>query len=159
MNTEIIKAIKKLCVDEQDLWETDAPVTDGTEDICEGRAEFAIQILRLIRKLEATTPASDNHYTQGLGPLDGAKKMTMKEMPSAVQLQWSGTHAYKNDGGADFDADMVKEEAKFGPGKQYSFDSPEWKAVVQANNARNEESATKNSTWAPGAIDRMNPDA
>ena len=93
MNTEIIKAIKKLCVDEQDLWETDAPVTDGTEDICEGRAEFAIQILRLIRKLEATTPTSDNHYTQGLGPLDGSKKMTMKEMPSAVQLQWTGTHA------------------------------------------------------------------
>jgi len=40
-----------------------------------------------------------NNYTKGPGPLDGSKqfrkekKMTMKEMPSAVQLQWTGTHA------------------------------------------------------------------
>ena len=42
---DIIEAIKIMCIEEQEIWETDAPVTDGTEQICEGRAEFAGQIL------------------------------------------------------------------------------------------------------------------
>jgi hypothetical protein len=88
---DIIEAIRKACIEEQEIWQTDAPVTDGTEDICEGRAEFAGQILRLIKRLD-TTP---DGYTKGPGPLDGSGKLTMKEMPSAVQLQWTGTHAYK----------------------------------------------------------------
>ena len=139
---KLVEEIKNACIEEQEIWETDAPVTDGTEDINEGRAEFAGQILRLIKKASEPSPVGKDGYTIGPGPLDGSKKMTMKEMPSAVQLQWTGTHAYKNK-------------------KKYGFDSPEWKNVVEANNARNEESASglSGGKWAPGAIDRSDPDA
>lgn len=88
---DIIEAIKVMCIEEQELWETDAPVTDGTEQICEGRAEFAGQILRLIKQ--------------------------MKDMEA--------------------DSDELRRKA------------------VAATAARTEESATKNSQWAPGALDRL----
>jgi hypothetical protein len=88
---DIVEAIKKACIEEQETWETDAPVTDGTEDICEGRAEFAGQVLRLIKRLEA------------------------KEV----------------------DSDELRKKA------------------IAATAARTEESATKNSQWAPGALDRL----
>ena len=73
---DIIEAIKIMCIEEQEIWETDAPVTDGTEQICEGRAEFAGQILRLIKQMnhmEELNTTSDG-YTKGPGPLDGTKK-------------------------------------------------------------------------------------
>ena len=50
--TDKIEAIKTACLEEIEIWETDAPVTDGTEKICEGRAEFAHQILRLLKRME-----------------------------------------------------------------------------------------------------------
>jgi hypothetical protein len=71
---EIIEAIKVACIDEQEIWETDAPVSDGTEGICEGRAEFAGQILRLIKLMERLEDTTSDGYTKGPGPLDGTKK-------------------------------------------------------------------------------------
>ena len=73
---DIVEAIKVMCIEEQELWETDAPVTDGTEQICEGRAEFAGQVLRLMnqmKKMEKLNTTSEG-YTKGPGPLDGTKK-------------------------------------------------------------------------------------
>lgn len=79
---DIIEAIRKACIEEQEIWQTDAPVTDGTEDICEGRAEFAGQILRLIKRLD-TTP---DGYTKGPGPLDGTKKtLQQKAIEASVR--------------------------------------------------------------------------
>ena len=73
---DIVEAIKVMCIEEQELWDTDAPVTDGTEQICEGRAEFAGQVLRLMnqmKKMKKLNTTSEG-YTKGPGPLDGTKK-------------------------------------------------------------------------------------
>ena len=43
---------------------------------------------------------------------------------------------------------------KFRKPKDYSPGSPDSINMYKANNARNEESATKNSNWAPGALKR-----
>jgi hypothetical protein len=43
---------------------------------------------------------------------------------------------------------------KFRKPKDYSPGSADSINMYKANNARNEESATKNSTWAPGALKR-----
>lgn len=91
---KILHSVVELCTDEIEIWETDNPVQDGTEQICEGRAEFAHQILRIIRRLEAEVP-----------------------------------------------------ERK----KDYGFDSPEYKAVLQANARRTEISNDVNSAWHPDA--------
>jgi len=96
---EIIEAVKMTCLEEIEILEEGVEVTDGTEQLNEGRAEMSVGILRLINKVEASSK------------------------------------------------------------KNYGFDSPEWKKMIKANEARTEESATKNSAWAPGAIDRIEPDA
>ena len=94
MDDEILKLVKECCLSEIEINnDDDLQVTDGTEDINEGRAEFAVQILRLIA------------------------------MEQEANSKW-GTN------------------------------SLEYKAMMAANNARTEESATKNSNWAPGALGR-----
>ena len=89
---EILHSIVELCTDEIEVWETDNPVQDGTEQICEGRAEFAHQILRTVRRLEGTPTK-----------------------------------------------------------KTWSTDSPEYKAMMQANARRTEAAMEHNSEWYPDA--------
>jgi hypothetical protein len=48
----IIDAIKKCCKEEVDFLEKDLTITDGTEQIFEGRQEFAGQILKIIARLK-----------------------------------------------------------------------------------------------------------
>ena len=43
---------------------------------------------------------------------------------------------------------------KFSKPKDYSKGSPDMKTLLEANEARTEESATMNSQWAPGALKR-----
>ena len=38
--------------------------------------------------------------------------------------------------------------------KDHTTGSKDYKKMLKANNARNEESATLNSTWSPGALKR-----
>lgn len=76
---KLVEAIKNACIKEQEIWYDDVPVTDGTEDINEGRAEFAGQILRLIRQFD-TTPEG---YTKGPGPLDGTEKTLQQKATEA----------------------------------------------------------------------------
>ena len=71
--TDKIEAIKTACLEEIEIWETDAPVTDGTEKICEGRAEFAHQILRLLKRIEKDSKNDE-------------KVRTIEEMSSS--LRW-----------------------------------------------------------------------
>lgn len=39
--------------------------------------------------------------------------------------------------------------------KDYTPGSDDYNRMLASNSARNEESATKNSTWAPGALNRL----
>ena len=94
MTEKILEAIKKTCKEEMAIFDEDVEVTDGTEQINEGRAEFAFQIIRLITRLE----------------------------------------------------DAIPERRK-----DYGFDSPEYKAVLEANARRTEISNDVNSAWHPDA--------
>jgi len=94
MTEEILEAIKKTCKEEMAIFDEDVEVTDGTEQINEGRAEFAFQIIRLITRLE----------------------------------------------------DAIPERRK-----DYGFDSPEFKKVLEANARRTEAAMEHNSEWYPDA--------
>ena len=94
MTEKILEAIKKTCKEEMAIFDEDVEVTDGTEQINEGRAEFAFQIIRLITRLE----------------------------------------------------DAVPERRK-----DYGFDSPEFKKVLEANARRTEAAMEHNSEWYPDA--------
>jgi len=94
MTEQILEAIKKTCKEEMAIFDEDVEVTDGTEQINEGRAEFAFQIIRLITRLE----------------------------------------------------DAVPERRK-----DYGFDSPEFKKVLEANARRTEAAMEHNSAWHPDA--------
>ena len=94
MTEEILEAIKKTCKEEMAIFDEDVEVTDGTEQINEGRAEFAFQIIRLIARLE----------------------------------------------------DAIPERRK-----DYGFDSPEFKKVLEANARRTEAAMEHNSEWYPDA--------
>lgn len=39
--------------------------------------------------------------------------------------------------------------------KDFTLGSDDYKRMLASNSARNEESATKNSNWAPGALKRL----
>ena len=94
MTEQILEAIKKTCKEEMAIFDEDVEVTDGTEQINEGRAEFAFQIIRLITRLE----------------------------------------------------DAIPERRK-----DYGFDSPEFKKVLEANARRTEAAMEHNSEWYPDA--------
>jgi len=94
MTEKILEAIKKTCKEEMAIFDEDVEVTDGTEQINEGRAEFAFQIIRLIARLE----------------------------------------------------DAIPERRK-----DYGFDSPEFKKVLEANARRTEAAMEHNSEWYPDA--------
>jgi hypothetical protein len=94
MTEKILEAIKKTCKEEMAIFDEDVEVTDGTEQINEGRAEFAFQIIRLITRLE----------------------------------------------------DAVPERRK-----DYGFDSPEYKKVLESNARRTEAAMEHNSEWHPDA--------
>ena len=94
MTEKILEAIKKTCKEEMAIFDEDVEVTDGTEQINEGRAEFAFQIIRMIARLE----------------------------------------------------DAIPERRK-----DYGFDSPEFKKVLEANARRTEAAMEHNSEWYPNA--------